>query len=420
VKLKFGPLSVYLVSNAAYLQQILRDANTDYEKPEMLYGALRKVMGNGLVTSSGDFWLRQRRMIQPHLHRKQLPLLYNDMVGAITAVLDTWEPRIASGEVFDLHTEMSKITMEIITRTMFGNGVLSEAESEVVSDMMNILAEYVGKNGFLGMLPEWMPFPGKKKFTQAQKTVHRIVGRLIERCREQGENASGLIKMLLNTVDEATNQQMTDQQLFDEIMTVFAAGFETTASVLTWLWTVLDRHPDVAVQLQAEVNAVVGADIPQLEHLPRLDFTRKVILELMRLHTIVPMLPRKAKTPITLGNHALPAGTMVLMFFHGVHHNPQLWDNPPRFDPTRFDAEAAAQRHPFAYLPFSGGPRKCAGDELALMEGQLAIAMIMQRFSITLQQGQDFAPHISITLRPHYGVKAKISVRTNAMPLMQG
>ena len=411
VALKFGPLTVYLVSNPDYLQYILRDNNQNFEKPEMLYRVMRKFIGNGLVTSSGDFWLRQRRMIQPHLHRKQLPLLYNNMVSAITSMLDSWELRAANGEVFDLQIEMSQITMEVILRTMFGTDMCSEQEMKTVSEMMPILVGYIGQNGFFGFLPEWMPFPGDKRFEYAYKTVHEIVSRLIARCREHGDKASGLIKMLLNTVDEATNEQMTDQQLFDEAMTIFAAGFETTASVLSWLWVVLDRHPEVAAKLKTEVDSVVGDRVPEFEDLTKLEYGRKVFLELMRFYTIGPMLPRRAKEDTSFGDYRVPAKSFVLMFFHGVHHNPRCWDEPERFDPERFSEEQVSQRHPFAYLPFSGGPRKCAGDDFALMEGPLAIAMILQRYSVELLPGQDFSHRMAVTMRPHNGVKARMKVR---------
>ncbi|MBC8099018.1 MAG: cytochrome P450 [Armatimonadetes bacterium] len=411
IALKFGPLKVYLVSNPDYLQHMLRDEYTNYVKPELLYRVIRRVVGYGLVTSSGDFWLRQRRMIQPHLHRKQLPLLHTQMVTAVTAVLDSWALRIAAGEVFELSDEMAKITMEVISRTMFGNEVLSAADMKRFADSMNVINNYLGRNGYFGFMPDNFPFPGQRQFEQARQTVFELVNQMIQRCREQGDSVSGLMKMMLNTVDEATNEQMTDQQLFDEVMTLFSAGYDTTASVLAWLWTVLDQNPAVAQQLQAEVNAVLGDVTPSFETVTQLEYTRKVFLELLRFRSVVAMLPRKAVAKDMVGGYEIPAGAFVLLFYHGVHHNPTVWQDPERFDPERFTPELVAQRHPFAYLPFSGGPRKCAADEFAMMEGPLIISMILQRFAVQVLPNQDFSSRITVTVRPHAGVKAHITAK---------
>jgi cytochrome P450 len=173
----------------------------------------------------------------------------------------------------------------------------------------------------------------------------------------------------------------------------------------------------VIAKLQAEVDTVMGGRVPQFEDVIKLEYTRKVFLELMRLYTIAPMLPRRTKEGDMLGDFNLPPKSFVLMFFHGVHHNPRLWEEPERFDPERFSPERVSQRHPFAYAPFSGGPRKCAGDEFALLEGPLAIAMILQRYTVELLPGQNFSARMSVTMRPGSGVKAKIKARTQPIAL---
>lgn len=411
VAVNLGPQTVYLVSNPDYLQRILRDNYPNYQKPDAFYKSVRRVLGNGLVTSDGDFWLRQRRMIQPHLHRKQLGKLFEDMMGAITEVVDDMAAKAQRGEVVNLSTEMSHITMNVITQTMFGKDTLTPEDMLAVAQDMRILIEFGGKMGYLGFLPEWFPIPGKKDYERALAAVRAKVQKLIDECRLGGETSAGLIKMLLNTVDAETNEQMTDSQIFDEAITIFLAGYETTATVLSWLWIILNERHDVLAKLRAEVDSVLGGRLPEFADVPKLTYARQVFLETMRMYTVAPMLPRTLKAADTLGDYELPANAMVIVFYHGVHHNPQVWDNPEYFDPERFNPEQASHHHAFAFVPFSAGPRKCAGEDFAMLEGPLVMAALLQRFDMHVLPGQDFSPKFGSTLRPRDGVKATLNTR---------
>jgi cytochrome P450 len=410
VRLDFGPQSVYLVSHPDYLQRILRDNHQNYRKPDMLYAAAREVVGQGLVTSSGELWLRQRRMIQPHLHRKQLVHLFDEMREAVTEVLDRWEELAQNHSEAEMGDKMAEITINVITRTMFGQDSLPPDEITRVGQCAIRFVNYVNQSLFNSFLPKWFPKPKEATFKHDQQTMREVVNRIIAKCRAEKGTSASLIEMLIKSVDEDTNQGMTEQQLFDEVMTIFLAGYETTSTALTWLLVFLKEYPAVLEKLQAEIDQVLGGRPPAFEDILRLTYSQQVFMEVLRYHTVAFLLPRALDKPDQLGPYQLPANALVLLSFYGVHHNPRVWDHPETFDPERFTPEAVAQRHPFAYVPFSAGPRKCAGDEFALLEGPLIIAMLLQRYTITLLPKQTFQTNLG-KLRPKNGVKATLSVR---------
>lgn len=410
VHMKFGPQSAYLVSHPDYFQHILRDNYQNYRKPGMLYNAARDVVGEGLVTSSGDVWLRQRRMIQPHLHRKQLVHLFDEMRDSVTDVLDRWDGLAQHHSDIEVGERMAEITISVITRTMFGRASLSPNEVNAVGQRAVRLANYVSESLFTSLLPKWLPKPQQASFEQDRQTMRQVVNRIIAKFRAEKEASASLIEMLIRSVDQETSHVMTEQQLFDEVMTIFLAGYETTSTALTWLQVALQGHPEVQEKLLAEIDQVLGDQPPTFEDALRLTYCQKVFMEVLRYHTVASLLPRTLLEPDQLGPYHLPANALVLLSFHAIHHNPQVWDNPEVFDPERFTPEAIAQRHPFAYVPFSAGPRKCAGDEFALLEGPLILAMLLQRYKITLLPNQTFQTRLG-SLRPKDGVKARLSFR---------
>lgn len=408
VKVMAGPQPIYVVSNPDYLQRMLRDNYRNYRKPDLLYKAAAKVIGNGLVLSEGDFWLRQRRMMQPYFHRKYLSLLTETMTHTISGVLETWEALAESGEVVNMGQEMSRITMGIITNTMFGTDTLSSNDMETISRDMPFLIDHATLRGYMPFIPDWLPLPGNGEFEAKLQNIRDIVNRFIDLKRnEQGESAD-LISMLLNVVDEETNEQMTNEQLFDEAMTIFLAGFETTSTVLTWLWHVLNENPEIEVKLREEIETVLGKETPSIESLKQLTYSRMVFQETMRMYPPVPLLPRVTVEADQLGDYEIPANATLVMFFYGTHYNPNVWETPDKFIPERFTPEQTKGRSQFAYLPFSSGPRKCIGDEFAMMEGVLAMAMMLQSYRVNLVPEHKVEPKLAITLRPTNGVLATI------------
>lgn len=408
VQLELGPQTAYLVSHPDYLQHILRDNYQNYPKPDILYGTLKEISPNGLGVSTGDFWLRQRRMIQPHLHRKQLGYLFKEMVFAIAEQLDNWAPLARTGTVLELGEKLGEITMNVALYTMFGKDTLPlEALAQTAGCLTRIL-DYAGQGIVISVLPPWLPLPAREQFKKDVQTLRSIMGQLIAQCRKNRTESAGLMQTLMDAVDEETQTQMTDEQLYDETVDLLTAGFETTNRVLTWLVVVLERYPAVAAKLKAEIAEVLGKRLPTFEDAARLTYTRQVFMEILRMYTVVPFLPRAVTQADHLGPYPLPAGAMVLIFYHGVHHNPRVWNKPEEFIPERFDPQAGENVHPFGYVPFSAGPRKCAGDEFALLEGPLIMAMMLQRYTLRTLPDQSYAAGLGATMRPKNGVKVTL------------
>lgn len=408
VRLKIGPKSVYLVSDPALFQHILRDQVKIYRKSPFLYNAAKPMVGEGLLTSEGETWLRQRRMIQPYFHRQRIAVFSRMMTDVITGTMQAWD---ASGETnIDIGAYMAQLTVEIVSRTLFGTSTLSPDDiTNLGRDMMSA-ANYVALRGYMPFIPRSIPLPGHSRFQSAIGRLTQAVNTIIEAGKQSGDDDS-LIMMLLEAVDEETNQRMTRKQLFDEVMTIFSAGFETTATALTWLWVLLGQHPDVERRLRDEIDAALQGRIPTVNDIASLPYTRQVLQEAMRVYPPIPMLPRTAtEDDVALGYH-VPKGSIFLLFYYGVHHNPMHWNNPEAFDPDRFSSTNRDSRHRFAYIPFSAGPRQCIGSEFAMMEGTLVLAMMIQRYHLELAPDQPFLPNLSATLKPNRDIKAVLTRR---------
>lgn len=408
VRLKIGPKSVYLVSDPALFQHILRDQVKIYRKSQFLYNAAKPMVGEGLLTSEGETWLRQRRMIQPYFHRQRIAQFARMMTDVITDTMAKWDQ---SGETtVDIGAYMAQITVEIVSRTLFGTATLSPDEITKLGQDMMSAANYVALRGYTPFIPASIPLPGHGRFHSAIERLTKAVNTIIEAGKQSGADDS-LIMMLLEAVDEETNQRMTRQQLFDEVMTIFSAGFETTATTLTWLWALLGQSPDVTQKLQDEVDSVLQGRTPTVEDIPNLPYCRQVLQEGMRVYPPIPMLPRTATEDDVALGYRVPKGSIFLMFYYGVHHNAKHWDNPEAFDPERFASTNKDTRHRFAYVPFSAGPRQCIGSDFAMMEGTLVLSMMIQRYQLELAPDQPFLPNLSATLKPNRDIKAILTQR---------
>lgn len=400
VQIYLGPKSIYVVSDPDAFQYILRDNHHNYRKPDMFYGALKKILGNGLVTSEGAFWLRQRRMIQPFMHRKYLTGLTEIMVEGITEILDTWEDYVDCDKEIDLDVQMKHIAINVITKSMFGQDITVE-ERDTVSRLIPGILDYFNIRGFLPFVPEWIPLPGDHTFASNYAEARYLIMNLIEKRRNDNSEAVDLISMLLNTVDDETNEGMTDNQLLDEALTIFGAGFETTSSTLTWLWNILGQYPEVEQKLRSEIQIVLGDRTPTVEDIHNLQYTKMVISETLRMFPAAILLPRSTINEDWIGNQYIPANSIIILYYYGLHHNPLIWEDPEIFRPERFHPEASIGRSQFAWLPFSAGPRKCIGDEFAMMEMLLTVAMIIQRYNMKITAYNN-EPRIGTTSLPAY------------------
>ena len=390
-----------LLSRPEHAAYVLQERVANFPKSAS-YDFLKVLLGNGLLTSEGDFWLRQRRLMQPAFHRQRLA----GMVGAITdltaAMLERWDHLRAQGRAFDVHTEMMELTLGIIGQTMFSTDLRKVARdvgphfdqaNAILNDRMNGIS-----------LPDWVPTPSNRRLKTAIATLDNLVYRLIAE-RRAGKQADDLLTMLLETRDADTGEGMSDQQIRDEVMTMLLAGHETTANTLTWTWYLLSQHPSVARRLQAEVREVLGDRQPTMADLANLPYTAMVVDEAMRILPPVWVIDRMARQDDQIDGYRIPAGSIVLLSPYVTHRHPGLWENPEGFDPERFSPERSANRHRLAFMPFGAGQRMCIGNQLALLESRLIVAMVAQRFRLDLVPGHAVIPEPLITLRPKFGVK---------------
>lgn len=415
--LNLGFTKVIVCNHPRHAQHLLRDQVANYGKKDALWQAVRGLFGNGLLTSEGDTWLGQRRLMQPHFHRQRLAGLTTVMVEAIDESLTTWHNASRTGAPFDITPAAAELTMRVVVRTLFGTA-LSGAELNALAKQMAFALDYMTVSIATQSLPAWLPVPGRRRYAQALAAIDTAIYQIIAANRAAGEHSDHLLGMLLHSVDEETGKQMSDRQLRDEIFTLFLAGYETTAIALAWSFAYLTSHPDVMQKLQAEVDALhdgrsAGEPITFAD-LTRLTYTRQVLQEVLRLRPPSFWSSRTALADDEIDGQHIPAGSMVVWLTYMIHHHPDCWPDPEQFEPERFapqPASAHAGRHPFAWMPFGGGQRLCIGRDFALLEGTLALAMIVQRFQVGAVAGHRAQPGLSTTLRPKNGVWVHVSPR---------
>lgn len=400
--------SWYLISGPQYLKHVLQEHSRNYRKGDNIR-PLKLLTGEGLLTSDGDFWLRQRRMAQPAFHHQRIAAMGATITDCTGELLERWRPLAEQGVALDVAEEMMRLTMKIIGLSLFSVDVSSQAD--LVGRALIETLHYINRRATsLIQLPHSLPTPGSLRFRRALQQLDSVVLGMIEGRRRSGEDTGDLLSMLLQARDAETGQGMTDRQLRDEVMNIFLAGHDTTGLVLSWTWYLLAQHPAVEQRLQAELRTVLAGRAPTAADLPDLPYTYMVIQESMRLYPPAWMTSRTPLQPDRLGEYDIPAGATILVSPYATHYHPGLWPDPERFDPERFDP-AAAERPKFAYFPFGGGPRVCIGNNLALMEMQLVVAMIAQHYQLRLVPGHPVEPEPLTTLRPRYGIHMTLQPR---------
>lgn len=402
VHLKLGVADFYLATNPALIQEILVTKQRDFIKGRYLQNT-KKVFGEGLLTSEGDFHHRQRRLIQPAFHHDRIKEYANTIVQYEERLTGRWK----EGSVLDIHSEMTKLTMAIITKCLFDKDV--EAESQNLSEDLSTTIEYFNRLSsplakVLGVLPS------NKKYVKATERVDAFIKNLIKERRASPEDTGDLMSMLLQAKD-VDGSPMTDSQIRDEVLITFAAGHETTANALTWTWYLLSQNPSAEQKMHEEVKSVVGPRYPSWEDLPRLEYTTKVLTESMRLYPPAWVVPREATTDVQIGGYFIPRGSQVILSQYVTHHDPRFYVDPEKFDPERWTPAMKNSLPKFAYFPFGGGARSCVGEPFAWMEGELLLAAISQKWKMHHAEGHKVEMLPQITLRPKFGMMMKLERR---------
>ena len=403
--LAFLPLvrqKIYLVTQPDWIKDILVTQQTNFTKSRMLQRA-RVLLGDGLLTSEGEFHKRQRRLVQPAFHRDRLAGYATAMVECAVSCRDRWKP----GETLDVSTEMMRLTLAIVARTLFSADVSSEA-GEIGEALSQVLELF---ETVLMPFSDWLeklPLPSVRRFERARDRLDQTIYRLIAERRASGADTGDLLSMLLLAVDEEGGGGMTDKQVRDEALTLFLAGHETTANSLTWAWYLLSQNPEAEAKLQAEIDDVLGGRLPGFEDAPRLRYAEMVFAEAMRMYPPAWAIGRRAIQDYQIGDYTIPAQSILLLSPYVVHHDPRWFPNPDQFDPGRWHPENVATRPKFSYFPFGGGTRVCIGERFAWMEGVLLLATLAQRWRLRLVPGHRVETKALITLRTRYGMQMRV------------
>ncbi len=395
-----GRRRMYLLSRPEYVQEVLVTHSRQFVKSRALERS-KIVLGEGLLTSEGDLHRRQRRLVQPAFHRDRVLSYAGVMTGQAARTSESWR----DGLTLDVFGEMSSLTLAIAGETLFGADLRSEAAE--VGEALSVVMGY-----FRTMLLPfsdlllYLPLPAVRRFDKARRRLDQTVYRIIDARRQDAEGRSDLISTLLLAQDsEQGGGGMTDALLRDEAITLLLAGHETTAVALTWTWYLLSQHPEVEEKLHTELDTVLGGRAPTADDLPRLEYTRRVITESMRLYPPAWAVGRRALVDYEAGGYVIPAGSVVIASQFVIHRDPRYFPEPLRFEPDRWTAEGRASLPRFAYFPFGGGPRLCVGEQFAWMEAVLVLAALAREWRAKPVPGHPVELQPLITLRPRHGMR---------------
>jgi cytochrome P450 len=364
-----------------------------------------RLVGNGLVTSEGEFWRRQRRLAQPAFHHQRINSYARTMVEYAARRLSEW----SDGRTLDVHDEMMMLTQAVVAQTLFSADV-SGASREIGEALTNIVRPFASQATLKWILDNRLPTPAHLRFNRDVRKIDRFVYRLIEERRASGADTGDLLSMLLAAEDE-DGGGMSDRQLRDELMTIFLAGHETTALALTWAFYLLAQNPEAEARLAEELEEVLGGRTPTAEDVPRLRYAEWVVKEAMRLYPPAWAVGRECVRECEVGGYRVSKGTQVFGFQWVIQRDPRWFADPLAFRPERWGEESVSRLPKYAYFPFGGGPRLCIGNYFATMEAVLVLATVAQRFRLRLVPGQTIELLPAVALRPKHGLWVKLEGR---------
>lgn len=419
VYFRLAHLHTYLVGHPDLIREVLVTQSDKFEKAPLDKQILGKFLGNGLLTSDGEFHRRQRRLAQPAFHSKRIHNYAEVMLDYANQIMDAWE----NEAVVDITEEMMHLTMLIVSKTLFDADAIAESGDTAVTigsamEDLQAVSNRDYQRGF--SLPNWVPTADNRLRNRAVAEFSKVMDKIIAERRQtavngQVEDTGDLLSMLMLSVDE-DGEFMDDKQLRDEVATLFAAGHETTSNALSWTWFLLAQHPEAEAKLHAELDSVLAGRQPTLADLPNLPYSLQIIKEAIRLYPPAWILNgRLALADVEIGGYTIPKGSTVFISPYAMHHLPHYFDEPDAFKPERFTPEFEKSLPKFAYMPFGGGARVCIGNAFAMMEAQLILATIAQNYRLTLAQTEPVRYNTQITLTPENGIQMKVVERETAV-----
>lgn len=406
---KIGHRDLWICSHPDLVHEVLVQGRDVWRRIERgLDGTpfgLRLVLGDSVLTTDGDDWQWRRRLVNPVFHRRRVDAMAGTMIECGRRMQDRLDRATREGDTVDLLLEMKRVTQDIISRTMFSSDVAEDADriGHAVDDSVQYAARR--SRAFVNIPPGW-PTPAARRFSRARTAIDELIFRDIAERREEGGEGDDLLGILLDAVDDETGQRLTDEQVRNEVATVYGAGHETTANALTWAWHELMQRPDVLLRLRAEAAAVDFDDPVDLDRLP---YTRMVFEETLRYRPPVPINARFARAATELGGYRVDPGAVAVLVVNNVHRHPDFWEDPDEFDPDRFTPERSAGRHREAWSPFGAGPHLCVGHHFAMVEGTLLLAMMAGRYVFEPAVRLPRRTVVAVTMKPRGGLPVRVS-----------
>jgi cytochrome P450 len=403
---RLGNQRTFLMSNPEYVHDVLVANDWNFLKGRGLKRA-KKILGNGLLTAEGNFHRRQRRLSQPAFHKQRIAAYAATMSEFAARTRADWQ----AGEKRDIAQDMMRLTLAIVAKTLFDADVNNEAREigQALSEVLEIFSTFSSP---LTEITDKLPLPKNIRAQKGKARLDETIYRIIAEHRKTNEDRGDLLSMLLMAQDEEEGSGgMSDDQLRDEVMTLFLAGHETTANALTWAWYLLSQNLEVEAKLHAEIDAVLGGRLPTFEDVPNLKYTEMVFTEAMRLYPPVWVMGRRSISGIKIGGYYIPPKSIILLSQYAIHHDKRFYPEPEKFAPERWASEQIKSLPKMAYFPFGGGPRLCIGEQFAWMEGILLIATIAQQWKLRLVPGHKVELQPLITLRPRHGMKMTLEPR---------
>jgi len=399
---------VFVLSHPRDIEEVLLTSHSNFVKSVFLRES-KALFGDGLLTSDGPTWVRQRRMLQPSFHHDRVAAYGQMMVEHAERMLDTWQ----DGETRDLLPDMIRLTLEIITKVLFGDDITTQTDR--ISDALRVFFEQFDDRFGLYLIPEWLPTPANLRYRRAIARLDGILEEIINFRRASQRDTGDILSALLRArYDDGS--AISKQQLRDEMMTLLLTGHETTGLAMTWTWYLLSQHPEIEARLYEEVTSVLGDRAPTHQDMPQMPLVDAVMKESLRLYPPAYGIVRQAVKDCELGGYRVPAGASLAIFPWTVHRDPRFFDRPEEFIPDRW-ADGLAKRLPrCAYFPFSVGPRVCIGNAFATIETALLLAVMVRRFQFTLAPGQNITLNPTLTLRPRPGIKVILKKRSAQPP----
>lgn len=403
---RMGPYRFCLVNHPDFIRDVLVTHRKSFPKIERHLRAIRSFSGNNVFVSDGEFWLRQRRLIQPAFRTKRFESYAQATVYHAQRLIETW----SDGDEFDLVPKMAELALLGIGQALF-NVDLTE-QKELYGDVLTVHSETL-RDEFRAaiVLPDWLPTKAKRRKRWAIGVLRELINGVIQDRRETGRDHGDVLSILLLAVDEeADGGQMTDQQALDEATIMLVAGQDDVTAALSWCWCLLSQHPDIDAQFRNELESVLGGKTPTYNDVAKLPFTEMIIKETLRMYPPTwSLVPRQATQTVGLGDYQIPRGTWAFVSPYATHHDPRYYPEPERFDPTRFSPKRTGKNPQFTYIPFGGGPRMCIGNHFTFTLLTMALATIAQRFRFELMDAPDsIVPDPSLALRPRDGISVRV------------